>query len=299
MEAQVGDVVDAGFLRRWAAIFLDQLLLTGAMYALIFVGFFIGGAAFGFSFDTTGEIPPWIVFGYVLAFGGYYLVAGLYYSLMESSASQATLGKMALGIKVVDAHGQRLAWPHALGRWAAAALSYLTFYLGFLAACFTDRKQALHDLLAKTFVVDKWAYTEFPERQQRGLSGCLIAFLIVMGLMIAVAGLGIVAAIALPAYQDYTVKARAASALLAVRPLQEAVAASGRCDGDTGAQGPYVARAEYLDLDDGRCQITVWLSPRQGSSESSDWLSFQKGPDESAWTCLSNLRAPQLPAGCR
>ena len=38
-------------------------------------------------------------------------------------------------------------------------------YIGFLLAAFTHNKQALHDMVAGTFVVDRWAYTEFPERQ--------------------------------------------------------------------------------------------------------------------------------------
>ena len=203
------DVVHAGFLRRWAAIFLDQLLLPGALYLLVFIVLLVAGAAGGFAFGPRAEPPPWLVWGYLVAVALYYVVAGLYYSLMESSASQATLGKMALGIKVTDEHGQRLAFPHALGRWFAAGLSYLTLYIGFLAAAFTERKQALHDLVAKTLVVDKWAYTDTPERQQRGLNGCLIAFLVVMALMIALALLGVLAAIAIPAYQDYVESARA------------------------------------------------------------------------------------------
>src|SRR5690554_810032 len=98
---------------------------------------------------------------------------------------------MALGIKVVNADGGRLSFAHALGRWFTALLSYVTLYIGFLLAAFTGKKQALHDLVAGTFVVDRWAYTEFPERQQRSLGGCLIVFVIVMILMIGIALLGV------------------------------------------------------------------------------------------------------------
>ena len=58
---------------------------------------------------------------------------------------------------------------------ATASLSYLTLYIGFLMAAFTERKQALHDMVAGTLVVDRWAYTEHPELQRRGLGGCVIA----------------------------------------------------------------------------------------------------------------------------
>ena len=65
------------------------------------------------------------------------LIAPLYYSLMESSRLQATLGKRALGIKVTDDLGQRISFRHALGRWVCAALSYLTLDIGFAMAGFT------------------------------------------------------------------------------------------------------------------------------------------------------------------
>src|SRR5690606_17022154 len=143
----------------------------------------------------SDDPPAWVIAAYVGVTLLYYVAAGLYYSLMESSRNQATLGKMALGIKVVDRGGDRLSFPHALGRWFAASLSYLTLYIGFLLAAFTQNKQALHDMVAGTQVVDRWAYTDFPERQQRSLGGCVIAFVVVMLLMIVLAVGGIIAAI--------------------------------------------------------------------------------------------------------
>ena len=47
----------------------------------------------------------------------------LYYALMESSQKQATLGKMALGIKVTDQHGARISFGRATGRLLAKILS--------------------------------------------------------------------------------------------------------------------------------------------------------------------------------
>ena len=94
--------------------------------------------------------------------------------------------------------GRRINGAHALGRWFAAALSYLTLFIGFLMAAVTDSKRALHDYVAGAQVVDAWAYTSFPERQKRGLSGCLVAFLVAM-LMVPI--LAILAAIAISQYQ--------------------------------------------------------------------------------------------------
>ena len=79
----------------------------------------------------------------------------LYYALMESSSRQATLGKMVMGLKVVGEQGQRITFWHATGRTFAKIVSAMTIYIGFLIAGATRRKQALHDMIASTFVVDK------------------------------------------------------------------------------------------------------------------------------------------------
>lgn len=309
-------VVQAGFLRRWAALFLDSLILACAFYAVFFVLILVFGVAGGFDalrgIDTE-EPPPWLVAAYLGMYLIYFAIAGLYYALMESSAAQASVGKMALGIKVVDRDGRRLSFPHALGRWCAAALSYLTLYIGFLMAAFTQRKQALHDIVAGTFVVDKWAYTDTPERQQRGLSGCLIAFLVVVVLCGGLAVLGILAAIALPAYGDYTARARVATAVVAATPLKQrvvqALEATGTCP-DNRSEG-FAAPADYAgtavarivvdridDYEDGGCGIVVWLQPIGGSNEENT-LTFEYLAEQQTWVCTSSLPERQLPPECR
>lgn len=206
-----GEVVPAGFLRRWVALFIDQMVVGMVYYAVFFtllIGFGAAGAGLG------GEGFERAMLGVTLvAYPIYFLIAGAYYVGFESSASQATPGKLLLSIKVTDAQGGRLSLGHALGRWAAAALSYLTLFIGFLMAAFTEQKKALHDYVSATQVVDRWAYTAHPEKQSRNLHGCVIALLVFMGVMILVAVLGILAAIAIPAYQDYRERAGSQPAL--------------------------------------------------------------------------------------
>ncbi|MBS1174432.1 MAG: hypothetical protein H6R05_563 [Burkholderiaceae bacterium] len=79
----------------------------------------------------------------------------LYYAGMESSASQATIGKMLMGIKVTDMNGHRISFARASGRFFGKALSKLIVYIGFIMAAFTEKKQGLHDILAKTLVINK------------------------------------------------------------------------------------------------------------------------------------------------
>lgn len=81
------------------------------------------------------------------------LVNWLYAALLESSSYQATLGKMALGMKVTDLEGRRLSFARASGRHFAKILSGLSLFVGFLMVGFTRRKQGLHDMIAGTLVM--------------------------------------------------------------------------------------------------------------------------------------------------
>jgi uncharacterized RDD family membrane protein YckC len=79
----------------------------------------------------------------------------LYGAGLESSRSQATVGKRWMGIKVTDVQGDRLSFVRATGRYAAKYLSALPFFLGFIAALFSSRRLAMHDRLSGTRVVKK------------------------------------------------------------------------------------------------------------------------------------------------
>jgi uncharacterized RDD family membrane protein YckC len=91
--------------------------------------------------------------------GLYYLFSAIifwiYFTLLESSAWQATLGKRTLGLYVTDAEGHRLTFGRAAGRNLAKYLSGLILGIGYLMAGFTRRKQALHDLIAGCLVLKK------------------------------------------------------------------------------------------------------------------------------------------------
>ena len=88
---------------------------------------------------------------------GYYaIIIGLnlvYFGVMESSSYQATFGKRALGLKVVDKNFERLTLGNALGRYLAKIPSALILGIGYFMAGWTEKKQALHDMIASTYVV--------------------------------------------------------------------------------------------------------------------------------------------------
>jgi uncharacterized RDD family membrane protein YckC len=124
-------MVYAGFWKRLVALLIDSIIVG------IIVG--IGNVI----------LAEWLA-------GLLGVVAGwLYWAGMESSARQATFGKQALNIYVTDLYGQRISFMRATGRYFAKILSGMILLIGYLMAAFTARKQALHDILANTLVLDR------------------------------------------------------------------------------------------------------------------------------------------------
>lgn len=195
-----GEVVEAGFWKRFAALVIDGVILSAAYYALLvgFVVVFGLGAASVFSTDSAGIGGVFAVL-LALVYLLYPVLSAIYFVAMETSSHQATLGKMAVGIKVVDRQGRRLGRGHALGRWFSHLLCYLTLYIGYLMVAFTRHKQGLHDMVNGTQVVDRWAYTAQPELQRRELGTVTLVVCITGGLLVLLSLLAIVAAIAIPA----------------------------------------------------------------------------------------------------
>jgi uncharacterized RDD family membrane protein YckC len=82
-----------------------------------------------------------------------FIVLIIYNSSCEASAMRGSFGKRLCGLVVVDVDGARLTYLNALGRSIGKALSLMLCGLGFLSIFFSERRQALHDYLAKTYVV--------------------------------------------------------------------------------------------------------------------------------------------------
>jgi uncharacterized RDD family membrane protein YckC len=135
-------VVYPGFWSRFAAAFLDGIIL---LIISIVAGFALGlilGAA-GMGAQQVGSI------GNLLGI----LIGWLYYAYQESSPKQATIGKQAFGMKVTDLNGNPISFARATGRHFAKWLSSIILLIGYIMAAFTEKKQALHDMIAGTLVV--------------------------------------------------------------------------------------------------------------------------------------------------
>jgi uncharacterized RDD family membrane protein YckC len=146
----------SGFWQRFGAYIIDSILLSIVSGMCISIMAVVFGGAIAFS----GDFNEWatLAYGLGIVFSIFLfstLVSWLYYTLMESSSQQATLGKMALGMVVIDEFGGRISFARANGRYWSKILSVMFLWAGYIMAAFTEKKQALHDLIATTFVVNK------------------------------------------------------------------------------------------------------------------------------------------------
>jgi uncharacterized RDD family membrane protein YckC len=96
----------------------------------------------------------------LITFGGGSLLIGffgpwIYEAWMLSSSRQATLGKSVMSIMVTGIDGSRISFARATGRHFSKYVSALLLGVGFLMAAFTAKKQALHDMIAETLVIEK------------------------------------------------------------------------------------------------------------------------------------------------
>lgn len=151
----------AGFWKRFLAYIIDSLVLSIVSFVLMIPFFIIVGVgAFSSASDynepASAGVLAALLGGYILVAILIVLLAGwLYFALMESSSKGATLGKMALGIRVTDMMGNRVTFGRATGRYFGKLISGLILYIGYIMAGFTQQKQALHDIMAGCLVINK------------------------------------------------------------------------------------------------------------------------------------------------
>ncbi|HUO60471.1 MAG TPA: RDD family protein [Candidatus Acidoferrales bacterium] len=138
----------AGFWLRFVALIIDQVILSAVLTPFTWA---ILGPATAMASDPTniGLFMSRIVRLIAVATIGKWL----YYALMESSSKQATIGKLALGLRVTDLKLQPIDFGQATARYFGKILSGLLLCIGFMMAGFTARKQALHDMIAGTLVI--------------------------------------------------------------------------------------------------------------------------------------------------
>ena len=270
-----GEAIHAGFWRRCAAWLIDNLILFIPSVIVLLIPFL----------------------GVVIYFAGRWA----YFALMESSPTQATLGKRAMGIIATDGKGRRLSLGQASGRYFAGAISYITLYIGYALAGWTKRKQALHDLIADTCVVFETVKPGEPLPTVRPpmpwygwAANCLL---------LAVFPISILAAVAIPAYHDYTIRAKVISAIAVSEGVKqgvaEAIISNGNCQAASSTNNPMIESIR-ISGNAPACVITLTLAsapdtPIAIRGQTIEWQHTGEG----TWDCISAVPSKYLPASCR
>jgi uncharacterized RDD family membrane protein YckC len=146
-KVNAGMLTYAGFWTRFAAVFLDGIIL-GVVNAGIG---FVAGLAFATTIRGGAPGAGFIVLQVVTMLIN--LCIGISYETFMIGKYGATIGKMALKIKVVTPEGGPVSYLTALGRYFAKILSGMILAIGYIMAAFDDEKRALHDRICSTRVI--------------------------------------------------------------------------------------------------------------------------------------------------
>ncbi|HEX5961441.1 MAG TPA: RDD family protein [Rhodanobacteraceae bacterium] len=306
----------AGFWRRVAAYLIDSLIMMPVFFILEFV--FLLPVIVRASHDHSGPGPAlftWMVVVWLLMI----VLPWLYFAFCESSRWQATPGKLALGLKVTDMQGRPIGFGRATGRFFGKLVSGLILDIGYMMAGWTARKQGLHDLMADCCVVRKDGLAAFERGEIDGnaapvgtaMPGWAVALIVVGALFFMVIPVvAIMAAIAIPAYQNYLVRAQVAEGMALAAGAKVAVAeytsnhgsvpvdntAAGLSDPDT-ISGRYV---RSVQVENG--EVVVTFGDRANQAIAGEHLVFKPygSRDDVRWRCGSpEIEVKYLPQACR
>ena len=158
-----GQFLFAGFWLRLVAYLIDGLIVSVGIFGLFIpIAALTGAAAHLNNLENIprngGQLDPAVIaalISVVITFAGVaLLITWLYHAYFESSSWQATPGKRVLSLYVTDLSGQPISFLHATGRHFSKIITGLIpLGLGYIMAGFTERRQALHDMIAGTLVL--------------------------------------------------------------------------------------------------------------------------------------------------
>lgn len=159
----------AGFWARFAAYFID-----GSITAFLAVNMFWlmreelsyyfaahpevlkalqGGSDSITGYTSSYDFESKFMYYYATIYGIFF--GWIYFAGFESSHLHGTPGKWLLGIYVTDMEGKRISFGQATGRYFGKIISGIILCIGYMMAGFTERKQALHDMMAGCLVWKK------------------------------------------------------------------------------------------------------------------------------------------------
>ncbi|MFD2626874.1 RDD family protein [Salibacterium salarium] len=153
----------AGFWLRVAAVLIDCIILAVPAGILSITGFIVGLSLSPDSLyvdynmeaeaEAEAEAKLMLVNFIVNLLSG--LIGLFYFTIFHCSKWQATIGKKAVGIKVIDYNGGKISFWKSFGRYFGYLLSGIILGIGYIMAGLTKNKEALHDMMSSTLVIKK------------------------------------------------------------------------------------------------------------------------------------------------
>jgi uncharacterized RDD family membrane protein YckC len=138
-----------GFWIRFVAYMVDGALLGVAGFLLAIPLRLL----FGQGGDVTPATLTPTMLGLTAVEGLLGIAMACAYEVYFISTRGATIGKQALGLKVVRADGSGIPVGLAFGRYFAKWINAFTLYIGYIMAGFDEQKRALHDRICETRVI--------------------------------------------------------------------------------------------------------------------------------------------------
>lgn len=309
----------AGFWLRAVAWLIDALILSPVfvvLYLIVAGSSAVPQAMQPYGLDPFRVLPSlWFV---------WVLVPWLYYVSCECSAWRATPGKLALGLRVTDEYGRRIGFGRATGRFFGKFVSGFILDIGYMLAAWTERKQALHDLMAGCCVVRRNELLAWQNRATTapdtagtapvpppsGMPGWGIALIVIGCFFLLLPFAAVVAAIAIPAYQTYAVRTEVAQGLdatLRARALiAEYIGQRGALPGDNkslGLPNPESIRARYVSsvrVTGGKVVVTFGNQADMRIRGGHVVIAPMGNAAALHWQCSSpDIRERYLPESCR
>jgi uncharacterized RDD family membrane protein YckC len=140
-----------GFWIRFVARIIDGVILTVAAWIIniplmLLIG---GGSMLG---SRSADALPLLIGaqGFLVLIN---IGLGIAYEVYFLTTKGATLGKQALGLKVIRGDGSGISTGVAIGRYFAQWVSGMILFIGYIMAAFDEEKRALHDRICDTRVV--------------------------------------------------------------------------------------------------------------------------------------------------
>lgn len=139
-----------GFWIRFVAVFLDGILMQ---FFRVAISLLILGAVLNPFQNSRSSAPPFS--GAVLSVAFISFLVAFLYEVIMIRYFGATLGKMAVGMKVIRTDGSEVSWGVSAGRYFMKIVSSIILLIGYIMAGFDSEKRALHDRVCDTRVIYK------------------------------------------------------------------------------------------------------------------------------------------------